>query len=343
MSGQCWSKRRQWTCVTVVALVVGLAGCVGSARPAQGAEQAARAFLHAIASGRTDDAVDLLRVQPLDRTLVTDDVLVDALRDLAISQVTARARGGEDTRMVDVAYRVGDQRVTDTYQMVRIGTSWFVDETLPLVPYFDDRPAYATATVGGKEVVLANPHSYPPEPGTPVLFGRYQFALDHPMFEVDRAEFTVTSLHAPVRLTGAGPQARLTADARTQVAAASKEKLDGCVTLTTLQTPCMGHSMGEILVRDSHGKRWYTLVDNTSTWSLDRGGTDLATTVPDWQTCTDQFSRSERAICAYGLAIFVHMNARTTAGATEVNVDQVIGYSADLRDPDNIRIVFHFS
>jgi len=328
-------------CATVVGLVVALGGCIGSAGPAQGAERAARAFLHAVASGRADDALDLLRVQPVDRTLLTDDVLAAAVGDVAISQVKARSRGGSnDHRMVDVAYHVGDQRVTDTYTTVRIGTSWFIDETLPGVPEFGDRPGYVTALVAGKQVRVGYADWYGPEPGTPLLFGKYQFDLDHPMFEVDRPEFTVTSLHAPATFTGAGPHARLTAEARAQVAGAATDKLAACVALTTLRTPCLSYLMGTVV----DGRRSsYQLVDNTSTWSLDAGGTNLAATVPDWQTCTAGYSRGERGVCADGLALFVHMAARTTAGTTSrAYVSQVIGYSADLRDPDDIRIVFDF-
>ncbi|MCL2424036.1 MAG: hypothetical protein FWD11_09155, partial [Micrococcales bacterium] len=229
--------RRRCTRAAVVCLVVVLVtACTASTNPgkARGPEQAARAFVEAIGSGRAGDALALLRVQPVDRALVTDDVLADAVRELAISGVTATARGGDGrSRLVDVAYTIGDEHVTDTYTVVRIGQHWFVDEILPTVPVFSDRPGYAAVTVNGKDVVPTDPDQFRPQPsGTPILPGRYRFGLDHPMLDVERADFTITSLHAAATLTGDGPKARLTPDASTQVAAAAAQAMDACLDVT---------------------------------------------------------------------------------------------------------------
>jgi len=344
---ECLAARRRWACTVIVGLVLGvITACAGSSTApgqARSAERAAQAFLEAVGSGRAGDALAFLRVQPLDRTLLTDDVLADAVRSAAITEVTATERGGaKHERMVDVAYRIGGERVTDTYMTVQVGQYWFVDETLPTVPLFDDRPGYADVTVSGKTVAMADQGSYVTEPSsTPILPGRYEFGLDNPLLDVDRAEFTVTSLHASAVLTGSGPQARLTDDGRVRVVTAAKEKLDACMETTMLHTSCgINDSTDWTLVRDSHGTRSYRLVDNTVVWSLDPGGTDLSATAPDWQTCRWFYPSPGRGVCTDGLVVLVHMTAATTAGTTEVNESQIVGYAADLADPDHIRIVF---
>lgn len=329
-----------------------------------GPEEAARAFLEAVGQGHAGDALALLREPPSDRALLTDAVLGEAVRQAPITQVTAAARGGgERMRTVDVSYEIGDQHVTDTYAMVLVGDRWLVDEALPSVPGFDDRPDGVAVTVSGVPVVplevydpfngrsgrlapstgvLTSQTDAGATAGTPVLPGRYQFGLEHPLLDVDRAEFTVTGLHAPVTLTGQGPQARLTDDGRARTVAAASQTLTACMQATTVRTCGFGFSSTSIIGTLSGSFPSFSLVENTATWSVDPGSTDLATTAPDWRrTCAQNYLRAGyAAVCATGIDIELRVTAQSTRGGTRAVSQTVVGYTADLSDPDHIHIVF---
>lgn len=347
------SWRARWTVLAalvgiVVSMVTACDDDPAVAGQARSPEQAAQGLLDAVRAGRATEALAFLRVQPLDRALLTDEVLTDAVRQAPITHVATKLRRGkqDSRRRVDVTYRVDGQRVADTYTVVQVGRYWFVDETLPTVPVFDDHPGYAAATVS--QTVVTTPDRYDRstavlEPAaTPVLPGRYRFGLDHPLLDVEAAEFTVTSLHAPVTLTGDGPHARLADDGGAQVAAAAEAALTSCLDVTTLRTGCsFGFSTGTWRVDDAHGTHQFRPVENTATWSIDPGSTDLATTVPLWQTC-EWFAPStgDLSVCVEGALIIARAAVRTTTGGTESLTVQIVGYAADLSDPDHIQIAF---
>lgn len=326
---------RRWVrCLVLGSLLLGTTTACGDGSAAAGQarspERAASGFLQAVGDGRADDALAYLQVQPTDRTLLTDDVLADAAQP--VTQVEARVRGGGsgDSRTVDVSYRIGERRVTDTYHVVRLGTYWFVDESLPTVPAFDDRPDYTGVTVDGRAVLPGTGDLW--GSGTPLFPGRYELALDHPLLTVDNAEFTVTGLHQPATLTGDGPHARLTDDGQHTVAAAAQDAFAACLAATTPSTAC---------VLD----RSLTLADADAAWSLDPGGTtDLTGSAPSWRRCSGRYdSPTGPAICADGLFAVTRRTARTIDGKTSVSVYPIEGYFADISEPDHIRIVFTIS
>ncbi len=362
--------------VVLVGLVVGaVPACTAGSAPEP--EQAARAFLDAVGEGRAVDALGYLRTPPSDRTLLTDAVLADAVRQAPITDVTASARGGGDRRrLVDVSYEIGGRRVTDTYATVQVGDRWLVDETLPAVPGFDDRPGGVAVTVSGLPVaplrvydpfngrwsagvpsdgaVLTSASDPGATAGTPVLPGRYQFSLDHPLLDVERAEFTVTSLHAPVTMADQAPRTRMTDEGKTRTVAAAETALTTCVQVTTLAACGLGFSDTSIigsLARDADPS--FSLVENTATWSVDPGSTDLSTTAPEWSpTCARTSLRDgSPGACVSGIHIELRVTAKTTMPdvpgrttpprrATESLSEVIVGYTADISDPDNIRVKF---
>jgi len=355
------SLPHRWArCVVLGCLVLGVsAACTSdvSADPpavgqARSPEQAVEGFLKAVGAGHATDALSFLVVQPTDRTLLTDEVLADAAQP--IEQITTRLRGGpDDERAVDVSYTVEGQRVTDTYQTVRLGQFWFVDELLPTVPSFSDHPDFAAVTVAGKKVTTdTDPTGSQAPTGTRLLPGRYQLAVDHPLLTVENAEFTVTSLHAPVSLTGDGPHAHLTAAAQQAVVQTAQDTLTSCLDTTELRTACgFGLSPGPWVVGSLSAPeqtRKFTLEENASTWSLDLGGpADLAATRPDWRACrwsswSSMAQQQPKSVCvdSFDTMVRVHVSTRTTTGTTETNALPVNGFTADIRDPDNIRVYF---
>jgi|GEM_PF-2406224 len=166
------------------------------------------------------------------------------------------------------------------------------------------------------------------------------FRVDHRLLDVDNAEFVVPGLHAPAVMT-AVPRTRLTDAGQQQVATAAARRLDSCLAATTLRTCGFGNSLD---VRTAAGD--FTLVENTATWSVGLGGTDLGRTAPQWQYCDTRESRSRlnrqgtATVCATDLFVTVRMSARTTRGTTEVLAQRLHGYRADISDPDHIRVDF---
>lgn len=311
----------------VVALLVVRSGPTvsGTTVPGEASspERAASAFLDSVSAGRADDALAFLHDPPRDRVLLTDAVLAESMRLAPVTQVTASVRegGASDWAAVDVAYRIGGQRVTDTYDVVRVGKYWFVHETLPVMPLFLDHPDGVAVTVDG--AVATGDIG-----GSSVLPGRYRLGLDNPLLEVEAAEVTVIGLHGPI--TTSGPHARLTDAGRRKVAAAAAETLDGCLTATTLDSTC-GLT------------RWDApdttrLAAGTATGSLLPGSTDLVTTTPDWHGCRDE--PLSGAVCADGIYVAMSVVTATTDGGTESFLVQIVGYTADISDPDHVRITF---
>jgi len=292
---------------------------------ARSPEAAATGFLEAVAHGRADDALAYLRVQPTDRRLLTDDVLADAAQPITAITAQRHADGSDRHHTIDVSYQIGGKPVTDTYSLVRLGSSWFIDETLPTVPQVDEWPEFADMTVGGQKV---SPGVYYYDDGTPLFPGRYQLGVDHPLLVVDNAELTVPSLHQPVVLTADGPHVRLTDAGQEAVATAAQEMLTTCLAATTPAVACLRFSSSE------------DVDDDQVQWSLDPGGTtDLTTTAPAWRQC-GSYGQYYGPVCAEGLFVLIRRTAHTTHGGTWVRVYSLMGYMADIRDPDHIRIAF---
>lgn len=326
-------------CAAVLAgLLVCLAPACADSGRASTPERAARGFLAAVAAGKATDALAFLRLAPPDRRLLTDEVLADAVSRAPVTQIVAAQRGGGDARhaTVDVAYQVDGLPVTDTYEMVRAGGEWFLDEPLPTVPEYSDHPAGVDVMVGGVVTEAGGSARR-----TSVLPGRYQLSLDHSMLTVSAADFTVPSLHGSVVMTGNGPQTHLTPDASKKVATAAADTLTACLAVTTLRTACgFSADMDGAFVQDSHGRRTIELAaDSTATWSLEPGGTDLATLLPDWGACGQPYEEKV-GVCVNGIRVAARFVVRSRAGVDETFTRARTGYLADISDPDQIRIVF---
>jgi hypothetical protein len=344
----------------------------GPAAPGQAhsPQQAAQAFLDAVAAGQADDALTFL-LDPAYSELTTDAVLAQAVRDAPITQITTSLRDGatEDDAakghaVVDVAYRIGGQDITDSYKMAKDGEYWFIDEALPTTPAFTSHPEGVAITIN--DVVVVS-EEYAPivrrsvvdtseVKSASVLPGLYRFGVDNPLLSVDGAEFTVTGLHtyitemtgsgtvtgrisnggnttegtylAPGYLSVVGPHLRLTETGRQKVAVAAQEKLSSCLS-GTVRDSC---SMDDMYT-------WPPMIEGTTLSSIIPGSTDLTTTRPDWQACQASF-RTVLSICAGGIYVAVPVTVQTWDGNIVTFILEVVGYTADISDPDNIEVAF---
>jgi len=340
--------RRVW-CVLLVGVVastvVACSDTPGSAR------RAAQAFLDAVAAGRATEALALVREptvygQPVaDRSLLTDEALAPAVREAPITHIEASLREGstrDGRAVVDVTYDIDGQRTADSYQMVRDGGQWFVGEALPTLPAFTNHPSGVAVTVNGVLVADRGSQEDSQSTNVPVLPGRYRFGTDSPLLAVDHAQVIVTSLHTyggatagnmigtGGRLPVAGPRAYLTEAGREQVAAAAEETLVSCLAGTGA-APC-GRDNDRLT-------QWPPVVEGTASTILP-GSTDLAATAPDWQGCRlpHPLDQTLTALCVDGIYTAAPVTIRTLDGGTAAGLVEVVGYDADISDPDDIQI-----
>ncbi len=323
----------------LVAVVASLTAACGDHQE-RGPQQAAQAFLDAVAAGRADDALALVRLGPYygsedgpDLRLVTDEVLARAVRDAPITEITTDQRSVDPrySAVVSVTYRIGGRPVADTYAMVYVGGRWLVDEELPMLPAFTNHPEGVVTTVNGV-VVPSDPDDGRVRTDMPVLPGLYRFGVDNPLLGVDHADVTVAGLHSAGE-TGAlsdppavGPRAFLNESGREQVLAAVVDQLALCLDGTA--TDC---------AVDSYDTRWPDIV---AAGSVAPGSTDLASTAPDWQGCRWSTYGSQQAVCVDDIYVAVPATVRMLDGSAGTVLVEIIGYVADISDPDSIGVTF---
>lgn len=362
----------------VVGLVTACGGS-GRATPGRAGspEQAARGFLEAVAGGHAGDALAYLLHPPDATTLTTDAVLAKAVRDAPITHITANQRNDRST-IVDVTYRMSGKQVSDSYRMAKRDGSWFIDEKLPTIPSFANLPDGVPITVNGVVVSYgdARDQDYPDfGDATLVLPGLYRFGINNPLLGVDSAQFVVDGMHPSYSRRGGsassregvptisgdiigdvtvdgkkttislknvlspGPRAYVTEEGRRRVVAAAEKELGSC--LSGAETGSCGRSA--VL-----GVEWPPVAPGTTTISsIVPGSTDLGATAPEWQSClwslpvtTDLFSRPADSICSEDIYIVVRATVDLPGGGTGKALVEIIGYTADVTDPNNIKITF---
>ncbi|MET0694743.1 MAG: hypothetical protein ABWY56_12495 [Propionibacteriaceae bacterium] len=100
-----------------------------SAPAATKPSDAVKAYLDALAAGQAATALSLGVDQPADKTFLTDAVLADSNKRAPITEINVPEVTDEYTYSVDASYKMGDQAVTDKYNVKKVGDSWKVQDT----------------------------------------------------------------------------------------------------------------------------------------------------------------------------------------------------------------------
>ncbi len=90
---------------------------------------AVKAYLDALAAGQAEAALSLGVDQPADKTFLTDAVLADSNKRAPITAINVPEVTDEYTYSVDASYKMGDESVSDKYNVKKVGDSWKVQDT----------------------------------------------------------------------------------------------------------------------------------------------------------------------------------------------------------------------
>lgn len=85
---------------------------------------AVRSYLWALAAGQASTALALSSEQPADKTFLTDAVLADSNARAPITKINVPPVSGDYVYSVDATYNLGDEAVTDEFNVTKVGNAW---------------------------------------------------------------------------------------------------------------------------------------------------------------------------------------------------------------------------
>lgn len=200
-------------------------GSSPSPRP-KTASDAVKGYLDALVAGDAETALQFVDQPPKDRTFLTDAVLKESAKEAPISGVKVGKPAGAYGVQVTAGYRVGDEPVTQEFNVIKRGGNYRIDDGTSEVR-LGSQATGLDLTVNGVA---------PDGAAATVFPGRYRIETTTQYIELGSdATFTVlTPVDDPVaelepKLSSKGQQLF-----RTKVTAATKK----CVASTKLKTGC---------------------------------------------------------------------------------------------------------
>ncbi|SDE20999.1 hypothetical protein [Auraticoccus monumenti] len=139
--------------------------------PTSTASAAVRGYLDAVARGDAVAALSHAATQPADTSLLTDQVLsvsraMAPITDVSVPEVV-------DAGSVEASYRVGSERVTETFSVTEVDGGFRLSEVVSELDVSSLRSDRLALRVGGADVtgdrLTLFPGSYPVETGNPRL------------------------------------------------------------------------------------------------------------------------------------------------------------------------------
>lgn len=88
------------------------------------ADKAVQAYFDALAAGDADTAISYAKVEPSDRTFLTDEMLATLNQESPITELEVSKPSGSYVSSVPVSYAVGGRRVSTNIRVTQIGKDW---------------------------------------------------------------------------------------------------------------------------------------------------------------------------------------------------------------------------
>jgi hypothetical protein len=166
--------------ILVVALVAvanngddpGTAGGAGGGK-AESQPAAVKAYLNAVADGDAKKALSLAAVQPLDKDFLTDDVLAESAETAKITDIKVGEVANEYTSSVPATFKIGEQTVTEDFQVTKSGDDWKMNEVGSTMDFTSMRNNTLPLMLNGKAVevdkVTLFPGTYTLSTGTDTI------------------------------------------------------------------------------------------------------------------------------------------------------------------------------
>ena len=183
------------------------------------ASEAVRGYLEALAAGDAAAALAWADSPPSDTSLLTDAVLATALARAPLTGISVDpSSGGASYEQVTARYRIGDHPVSASFDVVRSGEQWKLDEVsaparLGLLDTGEAGLALNGMAVDGTEVQL-----FP---------GSYALTTTDQRFRISGGGFEVETPGRSPDLYSA--ELALSKQGRAAIASASRRHLDECV------------------------------------------------------------------------------------------------------------------
>ena len=182
---------------------------------------AVKAYLSAVADGDAKKALSLAAVQPLDKEFLTDEVLAesaDEITDIRVGDVAS-----EYTSSVPATFKIGDQTVTEDFQVVKSGDDWKMNEVGSTIDFTSTRSNTLPMMLNGKSLevdkVTLFPGSYTLSTGSDhVAYGNGEFTVKGSADYLNGSDLTPT-------LTPEGEQAFVNAVKASTRACLQKDSL----------------------------------------------------------------------------------------------------------------------
>ena len=141
--------------IFVVVLVV-VAGGDDDPKAADGTAKnqpdAVKAYLTAVADGDAKKALSLAAVQPLDKEFLTDEVLAQSAEAGEITDIRVSDVASEFTSTVPATFKIGDETVTEDFQVVKSGDEWKMNEVGSTIDFTSTRSNTLPMMLNGKSL-----------------------------------------------------------------------------------------------------------------------------------------------------------------------------------------------
>jgi len=179
---------------------------------------AVKGYLKAVASGNAASAISYGATLPIERTLLTDEMLAANRAVAPITDIKATEGNGGDHQTVQASYKLGGTPVSTTFEVTRANGTWVLDAIAAPLPLDLSRTAGAELRINGRKLPNLTPTVFP---------GSYTITTSNGWFTVSGGKALVEN-GAP---SGTARKAKLALSASgiSAVRKAAQAKLNWCM------------------------------------------------------------------------------------------------------------------
>lgn len=190
-----------------------------AAEAAENPSDAVKAYLEALAAGQADTALALGEDQPADKTFLSAAVLADSNKRAPITEINVPEVTDENTYSVDATYKIGEESVTESFSVNKVGDAWKLTKTYAEMDLSYTRNKTLPMKINGTELKTDKVRIFP---------GSYEFTSDSKY--IDYGEENVLLLKSPSDYPSASDiRPTLTEAGYNDFVKTAKAALDSCV------------------------------------------------------------------------------------------------------------------
>jgi len=237
-------------------------GTTGATAPPSATGAAAvKGYLKAVASGHAASALAYGATRPIERTLLTDEMLAANRAVAPITDIKATEGTGGDHQTVQASYKLGGTPVSTTFDVTRANGTWVLDAIAAPLPLDLSRAAGADLRINGRKLPNNNPTVFP---------GSYTITTSNGWFKVSGGKVQVKNGAASGTVRGV--RLTLSASGISAIRKAAQAKLNWCLKKDSL-TPA--DCAVDLAMPNGN-----TVRRSTIDWQVTSGGSAMRTLKP---------------------------------------------------------------